>query len=186
MTASRNFYELLGVAQTADEKTLHRAFRNLSKALHPDTTSLPEEQAAKKFREVCEAYELLSDPSLRKTYDANLKEYQLKQTLFESNSKNLEIRPALSSKTEIGVRRPLSGGELFSLLLLLVALLFSLLIGLGFAIADRRQLQVRPSWLVVDNSFNSSSVSMFRNVINPSRSNSIKPAFFNSLRVLVD
>ena len=44
-------------------------------------------------------------------------------------------------------RRPLSGGELFSLLLLCMALCMSLLLGIGFAVLDGKELQVSPSWL---------------------------------------
>ena len=60
--------------RTVDSTTLRRAFCKLSKALHPDTTALPTEEAASKFQEVCEAYELLNDPLLRDAYDAVLGE----------------------------------------------------------------------------------------------------------------
>ena len=62
----------MGVSSSVDGITLRRAFRRLSKALHPDTTSLPIDEAARKFQQVCEAYELLSDPIRRKAYDDSL------------------------------------------------------------------------------------------------------------------
>ena len=50
------------------------------------------------------------------------------------------------------VRRPLSGGELFALLLLVVSLLLSLFIAIGSALVQGKELQVRPSWLMVNQS----------------------------------
>ena len=72
MTISTNLYDLLGVPQSADGITIRKAYCSLSKALHPDTTQLPKDEAAKKFQEVCDAYELLADPNLRRAYDATL------------------------------------------------------------------------------------------------------------------
>ena len=69
MTPSSNCYELLGVSTSANNAELRKAFRQLSKQLHPDTTSLPRDEATRQFQNVCEAYDLLSDPVLRANYD---------------------------------------------------------------------------------------------------------------------
>ena len=74
---SRNYYQLLHVAETADLQTIKKAFHRLSKVLHPDTTLLPANEAANEFHQVCEAYEKLSDPSSRAKYDKTLKESRL-------------------------------------------------------------------------------------------------------------
>ncbi len=61
-------YELLGVPRTADETQIKKAFRKLARELHPDVN--PDDSAAEaKFKEVAEAYEILSDPTRRATYD---------------------------------------------------------------------------------------------------------------------
>ena len=129
MTPSSNCYELLGVSPSANNAELRKAFRQLSKRLHPDTTSLPRDEATRQFQNVCEAYDLLSDPVLRANYDLSIeKENNLSSQIKESSSVNIE--PIQFSKS-IGVRRPFSGGELFSLFLLITSILLSLILG-GF------------------------------------------------------
>jgi len=126
---SYNCYELLGVSPSANNAELRKAFHQLSKRLHPDTTSMPSDEATKQFQNVCEAYDLLSDPVLRANYDLSIeKENNLSSQIKESNSVNIE--PIQFSKS-IGVRRPFSGGELFSLFLLVTSILLSLILG-GF------------------------------------------------------
>ena len=66
---SRNYYQLLHVAENSDLQTIKKAFHRLSKVLHPDTTLLPANEAANEFHQVCEAYEKLSDPLSREKYD---------------------------------------------------------------------------------------------------------------------
>ncbi len=138
------------MSQCADASALHSAFRRLSKALHPDTTDLPADEAAKKFQQLCEAYELLADPLRRETYDAMLAE---RVSILEAPVNSfLEETINQSSRRLNGVevRRPLSGGELFSLLLLGISLLISLLLGVGFGLIQGRDLQFRPSWLILN------------------------------------
>jgi len=68
MTATRDYYEVLGVPRDADETTIKKAFRRLARELHPDVNS-QDPQAEEKFKEAAEAYEVLSDPDRRATYD---------------------------------------------------------------------------------------------------------------------
>lgn len=66
---ARDYYEVLGVNRSADEKELKKAFHRLAKKFHPDVNkSDPNTEA--RFKEVNEAYEVLSDPEKRKLYDA--------------------------------------------------------------------------------------------------------------------
>src|SRR3982075_3085287 len=68
MSATRDYYEVLGVARDAEDATIKKAFRRLARELHPDVnTNDPE--AEDKFKEAAEAYEVLSDPDRRATYD---------------------------------------------------------------------------------------------------------------------
>ena len=146
MTPSSNCYELLGVSPSANNAELRKAFRKLSKRLHPDTTSLPSDEATRQFQNVCEAYDLLSDPVLRANYDLFIeKEKNLKSQKKEPYLKN--IQPVQFSKS-IGVRRPLSGGELFSLLLLITSIILSLALGVFIAFLRGGDLNFTPSWLM--------------------------------------
>jgi molecular chaperone DnaJ len=66
-TAERDYYELLGVPRGASDADIKRAFRALARDLHPDVSNEPD--ADVRFREVAEAYEVLSDPERRGIYD---------------------------------------------------------------------------------------------------------------------
>ena len=146
MNPSYNCYELLGVSSSANNAELRKAFRQLSKQLHPDTTSLPSKEATIQFQNVCEAYDLLSDPVLRANYDLSIeKENYLINQKTETNLTNIE--PVQFSKS-IGVRRAFSGGELFSLLLLLTSIFLSLVLGVFIAFLRGGDLDFTPSWLM--------------------------------------
>jgi molecular chaperone DnaJ len=66
-TAERDYYELLGVGRNASDAEIKRAFRRRARELHPDVSTEPD--AADRFKQVAEAYEVLSDPQRRDTYD---------------------------------------------------------------------------------------------------------------------
>jgi molecular chaperone DnaJ len=66
-TAERDYYELLGVARDASEADIKKAFRRLARELHPDVSDAPD--AEERFREVVEAYEVLSKSETRELYD---------------------------------------------------------------------------------------------------------------------
>ena len=67
MADKRDYYEVLGVDKTADEKTIKKAYRKLARKYHPDVCD--EEGAEEKFKEVSEAYAVLSDDEKRQRYD---------------------------------------------------------------------------------------------------------------------
>ena len=68
MAAKRDLYEVLGISKTADEKTIKKAYRKLAKKYHPDSNE-GNASAAEHFKEVNEAYDVLSDEKKRKLYD---------------------------------------------------------------------------------------------------------------------
>jgi molecular chaperone DnaJ len=63
----RDFYEVLGIARTATEDEIKKAFRRMAKQYHPDANK--EQGAEARFIEINEAYEVLSDPQKRAAYD---------------------------------------------------------------------------------------------------------------------
>jgi molecular chaperone DnaJ len=68
MTVSGGYYEVLGVPHDADAETIKSAFRQLARRYHPDISTEPD--AEQRFKEIAEAYGVLSDPAKRASYDA--------------------------------------------------------------------------------------------------------------------
>ena len=66
---NKDLYGILGVDRTADDKKLKSAYRKLAKKYHPDANP-GDKEAEQKFKDVGEAYAILSDPEKRKLYDA--------------------------------------------------------------------------------------------------------------------
>ena len=69
MAEKKDYYEVLGVEKTATDDELKKAYRRLAKKYHPDANPDNKEEAEAKFKEVNEAYEVLSNPQKRKMYD---------------------------------------------------------------------------------------------------------------------
>lgn len=145
LTAMSTHYELLGVAPDATSQQLRQAFRALSKRYHPDTTSLLALEAEAAFRQVRQAYGVLGDPVARRSYDEKLRQPSRPAVVFSP-----AVRPAGAAfqPRPASVRRSLSGGEWFALVLLAVALVLSLVLGVGLALARGTELMTRPSWWV--------------------------------------
>ncbi|MFM6279757.1 MAG: DnaJ domain-containing protein, partial [Dolichospermum sp.] len=67
-TDFKDYYAILGITKTATSEEIKQAFRKLARKYHPDVNP-NNKQAEAKFKEVNEAYEVLSDPDKRKKYD---------------------------------------------------------------------------------------------------------------------
>ena len=143
--SSASYYQLLQIPPQATAQELRRAFRSLSKRYHPDTTELPEQEAREAFRRLQQAYLTLSDPERRRAYDAALVAIQTPPA-----PRRVVAVPGPGGggggAGPLPVRRALSGGEWFALVLLAVALVLSLVLGLGVAWARGAELVRQPSW----------------------------------------
>ena len=119
---TQSYYALLGVTAWASEIDIRRAYRDLSKLYHPDTTQLPKEIAIEKFREINEAYGTISNAERRSEYDRHIQFSRFQYTRSSSNGvKSHNHSPKNLQTTDddgLPSKRPLSGGEMFALLLI--------------------------------------------------------------------
>ncbi|MFO8033688.1 MAG: molecular chaperone DnaJ [Candidatus Bipolaricaulota bacterium] len=65
----KDYYEILGVSREASPEDIKRAYRRLARQYHPDAYKGDKSEAERRFREIAEAYEVLSDPDKRAQYD---------------------------------------------------------------------------------------------------------------------
>lgn len=66
---NKNYYDILGVAKNASAEDIKKAYRRLALQYHPDRVGKDNKEAEHKFKEVSEAYQVLSDPQKRSQYD---------------------------------------------------------------------------------------------------------------------
>ena len=83
MAAKRDYYDVLGISRNADAAAIKKAYRKLAKKYHPDTNQ-GNADAEKKFKEVTEAYDVLSDPKKKKLYD------QFGQAAFDQSAQGAQ------------------------------------------------------------------------------------------------
>ena len=82
--APADFYEVLQLGRNADTDTIHRVYRMLAQRYHPDNT---ESGSAERFRQVLEAYRVLSDPEQRAAYDVtHLDTQRVRWRIFDQNT----------------------------------------------------------------------------------------------------
>ena len=85
----KNYYEVLEVSQNASDEIISRAYKVLAKKYHPDMNPDNLEEASEKFKEVAEAYEVLSNPDKKKEYDDSLAREKAREAYKQqSNSTN--------------------------------------------------------------------------------------------------
>lgn len=129
-SSESNYYSLLGLHPSASAIEIRRAYRELSKRYHPDTTDLPTTVAIPKFQELNEAYATLSSPERRFTYDLKIGYsrfgvIQAPPDLNEPVSYSYDwSKSAYLDATD----RPLSAGEVFALFILGLTFLTCLLL----------------------------------------------------------
>ncbi|MEO0685228.1 MAG: J domain-containing protein, partial [Cyanobacteria bacterium J06649_11] len=124
------YYSLLGLHPAASVIEIRRAYRELSKRYHPDTTDLPQGVATAKFQKLNEAYATLSNPQKRLTYDLEIG-YSRFGVIQAPSDLNRPVSGSLyKSKSAYldPTDRPLSPGEIFVLFILGITFLGCLLL----------------------------------------------------------
>ncbi|MUL35035.1 J domain-containing protein [Gloeocapsopsis dulcis] len=131
-----SYYALLGIHPSASPIEIRRAYRELSKRYHPDTTDLPKANATAKFQQINEAYATLSSPERRSQYDlkigySRVAVIQVPVDLNRPASTHAwRSRSAYLEPTD----RPLSSGEIFALFLLLLTFVCCIVLAITVAL----------------------------------------------------
>jgi len=127
-SSEQNYYSLLGLQPGASVMDIRRAYRELSKLYHPDTTELPESVATTKFQQLNEAYGTLTNPERRLNYDLTIgfSKFGIIQAPSDLN-KPVSYNYSKSAYLD-AVERPLSAGEIFVLFILGITFLSCLLL----------------------------------------------------------
>ncbi|WP_416233564.1 J domain-containing protein [Cronbergia sp. UHCC 0137] len=135
-SSETTYYTLLGLHPWASVIDIRRAYRELSKHYHPDTTELPANIATEKFQQINEAYATLSSPDRRLSYDFKIGYSRFGVIQAPSDLNRPVSNPYEWSKSAYldANDRPLSSGEIFALFILGLTLVGCLLLAIAIAI----------------------------------------------------
>ncbi|MDF5711458.1 MAG: J domain-containing protein [Nostoc sp. S4] len=130
------YYSLLGLHPSASVIDIRRAYRQLSKLYHPDTTDLPAAVAIAKFQQLNEAYATLSHPERRLSYDLKIG-YSRFGVIQPPSDLNHPVSPSYDfSKSAYldASDRPLSSGEIFALFMLVLTFVGCVLLAVAIGL----------------------------------------------------
>lgn len=127
-----NYYEILEISSKANVTEIRKAYRELSKRYHPDTTQLPKAIATAKFQQINEAYATLTNPQKRLIYDQKQRYYNNQKNLKQPNFNTsiYQDRAAYLDPTD----RPLSAGEIFALFVMGLTIIGCLLLAIAIGL----------------------------------------------------
>ncbi|KAF3891197.1 MULTISPECIES: J domain-containing protein, partial [Nostocales] len=132
-SSKQTYYSLLGLHPSASPIEIRRAYRELSKRYHPDTTSLPAALATAKFQQLNEAYATLSNPERRFSYDLKIgySRFGVIQSPTDLNRPVSKSYDWSKSAYLDASDRPLSAGEIFALFILGLTFIGCLLLAIA-------------------------------------------------------
>lgn len=145
-TGAPNYYSLLGLHPSASAQQIRRAYRELSKLYHPDTTELPSAIATAKFQQLNEAYATISNPERRSAYDRKIgySRIHVMQAPADLNRPVSQPRRMYSSSAYLDpTDRPLSPGEVFALFILGLTFVACLVLAIAIGLT-RGELSFQP------------------------------------------
>ncbi len=130
------YYSLLGLHPWASVIDIRRAYRQLSKLYHPDTTDLPTAIATPKFQQINEAYATLSHPERRLSYDLKIgySRFGVIQPPPDLNHPASRSHDWSKSAYLDASDRPLSSGEIFALFMLVLTFVGCLLLAIAIGL----------------------------------------------------
>lgn len=151
---SASYYTLLGVHPSATPIQIRRAYRELSKLYHPDTTTLSKAIATAKFQKLNEAYATLCNPDRRQSYDQKIgySRYHLIQVPTDLNQPYSKNNRSHSSSAYLDLTdRPLSSGEIFSLFLMGITLIGCVLLAIFISLTHSNGIlqPIKPPGLII-------------------------------------
>jgi DnaJ domain len=130
-------YDLLGVHPSASPLEIRRAYRKLSKKYHPDTTTLSTEIATVRFQALNTAYAALSHPERRSAYDREINYSRV--VVIQPTAHFQPLTPRKDNYRPSAyldpTDRPLSGGEIFALFMLLATFIGCVILAIGVGIS---------------------------------------------------
>ncbi|MBE9191335.1 J domain-containing protein [Gloeocapsopsis crepidinum LEGE 06123] len=131
-----SYYALLGLHPSASPIEIRRAYRELSKRYHPDTTDLPKANATAKFQQLNEAYATLSSPERRSQYDLKIGYSRVAVIQVPVDLNRPASNPTWQSRSAYldPTDRPLSSGEIFALFLLLLTFVCCVILAITVAL----------------------------------------------------
>ncbi|MCF4966201.1 J domain-containing protein [Nostoc sp. CMAA1605] len=131
-----NYYSLLGLHPSASVIDIRRAYRELSKRYHPDTTELAAAVATQKFQQINEAYATLSNPERRLNYDIKIGYSRFGVIQAPPDLRHPAAYSYDYSKSAYldASDRPLSSGEIFALFILAVTFVGCLLLAVTIGV----------------------------------------------------
>ncbi len=139
-----SYYDLLELRPNASVQDIRRAYRDLSKLYHPDTTELESAIAIPKFQALNEAYATLSSPEKRLTYDykTGFSRISVIQPLMEdvSATKATEGKKYGSNAYIDPTDRPLSAGEFFALFILGITFIACLILVVTLSLTNKEAI----------------------------------------------
>ncbi len=132
-----NYYQRLAVHPSASPMEIRHAYRELSKKYHPDTTTLHPATAKNEFQALNEAYAAISNPDRRSAYDRQIGYSRLIVVQPSSHFQPLTPRTDnyRSSAYLDPTDRPLSGGEIFAVFMLVTTFIGCLILAIAIGIA---------------------------------------------------
>lgn len=133
MPLSSSYYTLLGLHPSASVIEIRRAYRELSKRYHPDTTELPPAIATAQFQKLNQAYATLSNPERRLAYDQKIGYSRISVIQAPPHFNDpASHKPQTSSSAYLDpTDRPLSAGEIFALFMLVITFVACLLLAVA-------------------------------------------------------
>ena len=149
ISSQASHYALLGLHPSASPIEIRRAYRELSKRYHPDTTDLPTETATRKFQQLNEAYATLSNPERRVLYDQKIGYSRLNVIQAPPGLNTPVNQPQRTYKSSAYLDptdRPLSAGEIFALFILGLTFLGCLVLAIAIGLTrGESAFQVPPT-----------------------------------------